>query len=56
LEELSGAQPNAKKFVDAMRAKYPDMTYVNELARCSYIAVNLMALAWAKAGTTDTDR
>lgn len=54
LEELSAVNPNAKKFVDAIRAKYPDMTYVNECARCAYIAVNLMALAWAKAGTTDT--
>jgi urea transport system substrate-binding protein len=31
------------------------MKYVNECARCAYIAVNLMALAWVKAGTTDTD-
>lgn len=55
LEELSAVNPNAKKFVDAIRAKYPDMPYVNECARCAYIAVNLMALAWANAGTTDTD-
>ena len=55
LEELSEVNPNAKKFVSAIRAKYPDMPYVNECARCAYIAVNLMALAWAKAGTTDTD-
>jgi branched-chain amino acid transport system substrate-binding protein len=55
LEELSDGNPNAKKFVSAIRAKYPDMPYVNECARCAYIAVNLMALAWAKAGTTDTD-
>jgi branched-chain amino acid transport system substrate-binding protein len=55
LEELSASNPNAKKFVSAIRAKYPDMQYVNECARCAYIAVNLMAIAWAKAGTTDTD-
>lgn len=55
LEELAETNPSAKKFVSAIRAKYPDMTYVNECARCAYIAVNLMSLAWAKAGTTDTD-
>lgn len=55
LEELSGEVPSAKKFVDAMRSKYPNLQYVNELARCSYIAINLMALAWTKAGTVETD-
>jgi len=55
LEELSAVSPDAKTFVEAIRAKYPDMKYVNECARCAYIAVNLMALAWVKAGTTDTD-
>jgi urea transport system substrate-binding protein len=55
LEELSAEVPSAKTFVDAIRGKYPDMKYVNECARCAYIAVNLMSLAWAKAGTTDTD-
>lgn len=55
LEELAGVEPSAKAFVDAIRAKYPDMKYVNECARCAYIAVNLMALAWAKAGTTETE-
>jgi urea transport system substrate-binding protein len=55
LEELSADVPSAKTFVDAIRGKYPDMKYVNECARCAYTAVNLMALAWAKAGTTDTD-
>ena len=55
LEELADTNPNAKKFVTAIRGKYPDMAYVNECARCAYIAVNMMALAWAKAGTTDTD-
>lgn len=54
LEELSASNENAKRFVDAIRAEYPDMTYVNECARCAYIAVNLMAQAWEKAGTTDT--
>ena len=55
IEEVAQVSPSAKAFVDEIRAKYPDMPYVNECARCAYIAVNLMALAWAKAGTTDTD-
>jgi branched-chain amino acid transport system substrate-binding protein len=54
LEELASVKPSAKKFVDDIRTKFPDMKYVNECARCAYIAVNLMALAWAKAGTTET--
>lgn len=55
LEELAETNADAKRFVDAIRAKYSDMKYVNECARCAYIAVNLMALAWAKAGTTETE-
>lgn len=55
LEELAETNTSAKTFVDAIRAKYSDMKYVNECARCAYIAVNLMALAWAKADTTETD-
>jgi len=55
LEELSADVPSAKTFVDNIRAKNPNMQYVNECARCAYIAVNLMALAWAKAGTVETD-
>ncbi|HEY0291484.1 MAG TPA: ABC transporter substrate-binding protein [Hansschlegelia sp.] len=54
LEEMSAIKPSAKKFVDDIRTMFPDMKYVNECARCAYIAVNLMALAWTKAGTTDT--
>lgn len=54
LEELSATNDNARRFVEAIRAEYPDMAYVNECARCAYIAVNLMALAWERAGTTET--
>jgi branched-chain amino acid transport system substrate-binding protein len=55
IEEVATQTPNAKKFVDAFRAKFPDAKYVNQPARCAYVAVNLMAKAWVKAGTTDTD-
>lgn len=53
IEELASELPSARKFVDAFRAKFPDAKYVNQPARCSYVAVNLMAKAWALAGTTD---
>ena len=56
IEEVATQTPSAKKFVDAFRAKFPDAKYVNQPARCSYVAVNLMALAWAKAKTTDTPK
>lgn len=55
IEEVAQVSPSAKAFVEEIRAKYPEMPYVNECARCAYIAVNMMALAWTKAGTTDTD-
>ena len=42
-------------FVEAWRAKWPDEPYINQPARCSYVAVNIMAEAWRRAGTTDTD-
>ena len=54
IEELASELPSAKRFVDAFRAKFPDAKYVNQPARCSFVAVNLMAKAWAAAGTTDT--
>ena len=44
-----------KAFLDAWHAKWPDEPYVNQPARCAYVAVNLMAEAWRRAGTTDTD-
>jgi len=55
IEEVETEIPSAKAFVDAVRAKYPKTPYVNQPARCAYTAVNLMALAWQKAGSTDTD-
>ena len=42
-------------FLDAWHAKWPDEPYVNQPARCSYVAVNIMAEAWRRAGTTETD-
>lgn len=48
--------PENKAFVKQFRAKFPKEPYINENARSAYVAVNLMALAWAEAGTTDTDK
>ena len=42
-------------FLDAWHAKWPDEPYVNQPARCAYVAVNIMAEAWRRAGTTETD-
>ena len=44
-----------KAFIEAWRAKWPDEPYINQPARCAYVAVHLMAEAWRRAGTTDTD-
>jgi branched-chain amino acid transport system substrate-binding protein len=44
-----------KAFLEAWRAKWPDEPYVNQPARCSYVAVHIMAEAWRRAGSTDTD-
>jgi len=55
IEEVGSQTDSAKAFVDAMRAMFPDIAYVNQPARCAYVAVHLMAKAWEKAGTTDTD-
>ena len=54
LEELPGDA--AKKFVHDIRELDPGLPYVTEMARDSYIAVNLTAQAWARAGTTDTEK
>ncbi|MFO1057525.1 MAG: transporter substrate-binding protein [Dongiaceae bacterium] len=56
IEEVASQTPAAKAFVDAFRAKFKDAAYVNQPARCAYTAVHLMALAWERAGTTDTDQ
>ena len=42
-------------FIEAWRAKWPDEPYINQPARCAYVAVHIMAEAWRRAGTTDTD-
>ena len=42
-------------FLAAWHAKWPDEPYVNQPARSAYVAVNLMAEAWRRAGTTETD-
>lgn len=55
IEELASETPETQAFVDRFRAAFPDVEYINQPARCAYVAVNLMALAWEKAGTTETD-
>ena len=42
-------------FIEAWRAKWPDEPYINQPARCAYVAVHIMAEAWRRAGSTDTD-
>lgn len=54
LEELPGEA--AKKFVHDIRELDPSLPYVTEMARDSYIAVHLTAQAWARAGTTETEK
>ncbi len=53
-EELS--TPENTDFVKRFRAKFPKEVYINENARSAYVAVNLMAQAWKKAGSSDTDK
>jgi branched-chain amino acid transport system substrate-binding protein len=56
IEEVATQTPSAQKFVTDFRAKFPNAKYVNQPARCAYVAVNYMALAWKKAGTTQTPK
>jgi branched-chain amino acid transport system substrate-binding protein len=44
-----------KDFIDRWHAVWPDEPYINQPARCAYVAVQIMAKAWALAGTTETD-
>ena len=55
IEEVATQTPSAKTFVDNFRHMFPDAANVNQPARCAYVAVNLMAEAWKRAGTTNTD-
>ncbi len=45
-----------KSFVQKFRAKFPNEPYINQPARCAYVAVHIMAEAWRRAGTTDTEK
>ena len=45
----------AKEFRKLFREKFPNEPYVNELARCAWVGVHLMAAAWTRAGTTETE-
>ena len=53
IEEIPTAANKA--FIEAWRAKWPDEPYINQPARCAYVAVHIMAEAWRRAGSTDTD-
>ncbi len=56
IEEVGTQTAAGKSFNADIRAMFPDIAYVNQPARCAYVAVHLMAKAWAHAGTTDTDK
>ena len=45
---------SARAFVEKARAINPDEPYINQMTRCAYVAIHLMALAWERAGTTET--
>lgn len=53
IEDVPGK--NSQEFVAKIRKMFPKVVYVNEHAASGYVAVKAMALAWKKAGTTDTD-
>ena len=53
LEETPGDA--AAAFNKRAREISPDEPYINEMTRAGYIAVHLMALAWQRAGTTETE-
>lgn len=55
IEEVGSQTGPGDRFVNDMRAMFPDIAYVNQPSRCAYIAVHLMAKAWAHAGTTEPD-
>jgi branched-chain amino acid transport system substrate-binding protein len=43
-----------KEFIRNWHKKHPDEPYINQPARCAYVAVHIMAKAWEVAGTTET--
>ncbi len=45
---------SARAFVEKARAINPDEPYINQMTRCAYVAIHMMALAWERAGTTET--
>ncbi|TAK78689.1 MAG: urea ABC transporter substrate-binding protein [Aquabacterium sp.] len=54
IEDVPGK--NSEAFVAKIRKMFPSVPYVNEHAAFGYVAVKAMAKAWAKAGTTDTEK
>jgi urea ABC transporter substrate-binding protein len=53
IEDVPGE--NSKKFTAHIRDMFPNVIYVNEHAGFGYVAVKAMAIAWAKAGTVNTE-
>ena len=53
IEDVPG--DNSKKFTAHIRDMFPNVIYVNEHAGFGYVAVKAMAIAWAKAGTMNTE-
>jgi urea ABC transporter substrate-binding protein len=53
IEDVPG--DNSKKFTAHIRDMFPNVIYVNEHAGFGYVAVKAMAIAWAKAGTVNTE-
>jgi branched-chain amino acid transport system substrate-binding protein len=56
IEEVETQTESAKRFVGAVQKLFPKTPDVNQPARCAYVAVYLMAQAWKRAGTTQTDK
>jgi branched-chain amino acid transport system substrate-binding protein len=54
IEDVPGTA--SKAFAEKIRAMFPKVVYVNEHAGFGYVAVKAMAVAWARAGTTDTEK
>jgi branched-chain amino acid transport system substrate-binding protein len=42
-------------FIAQWHEKWSDEPYINQPARCAYVAIKIMAEAWMRAGTTATD-
>jgi len=45
----------SEEFVERIKREFPDMGYVSEHTVFAYLAVKAMAVAWERAGTTETE-